>query len=181
MNKKNKLPLKDRLIDNFFAIIFVILLPLWIVLALLFGIWYLIYSLWLGFLVKLKWYPEGKNLLFVYSNSPNWKEYIENNILTKLSGKAVIVNWSERSKWNWGNKPLELKIFRHWTGVNRYFLKGKKKWDGEEFNPAAITFIPWWKPKILRFWKAFKDHKHGKEKRVKDLENQLFKILNLKE
>ena len=39
---------------------------------------------------------------------------------------------------------------------------GKTKWD--EFNPIAITFIPWWKRKALPFWTPFRDFKHGKER-----------------
>lgn len=74
---------------------------------------------------------------------------------------------------------MELSVFKHWTGVKRYFYLGRKKWDGEEFNPIAIVFKPWWKPKIFRFWKAFKDHKHGNEEKLKALENKFFNVLNI--
>lgn len=116
-------------------------------------------------------------MLFVYSDSPNWKEYIESNILPKISSHSIIINWSERDNWNWTRKPLELKIFKEWSGIQKYFFKDKKKWDGREFNPIAITFIPWWKRKVFRFWQPFKDFKHGKEKTLKDLESKLFRIL----
>jgi hypothetical protein len=176
---RNKLTLKERLIDDFCAILFIILIPLILVILLLYCIWNFICGFWLKLLVRKHWHPQGKNMLFVYSNSPNWKEYIEENILTKISGNAVIINWSERSKWDWTNKPLELRIFNHWTGVFRYIHtgSGRNKWDGREFNPIAITFVPWWRVKVVRFWQAFKDYKHGKDKKLKELENQLFEIL----
>ena len=119
-------------------------------------------------------------MLFVYSNSPNWKEYIEDNILPKISEKAIVVNWSERNEWDWEDKALELRIFQHWTGLSRYFQKGKKKWDGREFNPIAITFVPWCRVKVFRFWKPFKDYKHGKDKKLKELESKLYKTLSIK-
>ena len=176
---KKKLPFKERLKEIFFVTLFIILIPLILVLLIIYGIGYLMYSLWLGLLVKLRWYPQGKNVLFVYSNSPNWKEYIENNILNRISDEAVIINWSERNEWNWKSRCLELKIFKHWTRVTRYSHKGKKKWDGREFNPVAITFAPWWKAKVFRFWKAFKNYKHGKDQKLKELESKLFKTLNI--
>lgn len=154
------------------------LIPILILLIPFFVIYMIVSGLWFRLLVKLKWHPQKKYLLFVYSNSPNWKEYIESNILPKISPYAVIINWSERSDWDWKKKPLELKIFKRWTGVQRYFFKGKKRWDGKEFNPVAITFLPWWKCKVFRFWLPFRDFKHGKEKPLKDMETKLFKVLD---
>lgn len=167
-------------VKNIFIIVLVIIsIPIIILYLPLYGIWYLIYSFWLSLRVRIQWYPKGKKMLFVYSNSPNWKEYLENNILPNISENAVIINWSERSKWHWKNKPLELKIFKHWTGVFRYIhiSSRKKKWYGEEFNPIAITFVPWWRVEVFRFWRAFRDFKHGKDKKLRELENQMFEIL----
>lgn len=116
----------------------------------------------LGYRVKRHWFPNKKYILFVYSNSPNWKEYIETSILPKIAANAVTVNWSERA--DWPADSLETLIFENWAGK-------------QDFNPIAIIFIPWFRPRILRFWKAFKDFKHGKEKPLKNLENQMFEIL----
>ena len=167
-------------LDGFLAfLLFIVILPLIPFLILGYFIWRLIWGTWLGFLVKSQWYPQGKYMLFVYSISPNWKEYIETNILPRISAHAMIINWSDRNQWNWKKKPLEFRVFKHWTGVIEYSFKGKKKWDGNEFCPVAITFIPWWRRKIFRFWQPFKDFKHGKEKPLKELEAQLFKILEI--
>ena len=176
---KNKLTFKERLKAGLSTILLIILIPLILVILLLHCIWHFICGLWLKLLVKKHWYPQGKNMLFVYSNSPNWKEYIEENLLSKISKNAVIINWSERSEWDWTKKPLELRVFRHWTGVYSYIQMscGKKRWDGREFNPLAITFVPWWRVEVFRFWQAFKDYKHGKDKHLKELESRLFDIL----
>ena len=74
--------------------------------------------------VLLRWYPKGKSLLFVYSDSPNWKEYIKTNILPNIERRAVILNWSKRSDWSWNklNKPLELRVFQHWGKVKSSIL-----------------------------------------------------------
>ena len=152
-------------------------IPLILLVAVVIGIGWLIRGAWLGLQVRLQWYPKGKRLLFVYSNSPNWKDYIEANILPKINQHAIVINWSERSQWNWKRKPLEVQIFRHWAGVGRYSFKGRVKWDGDEFNPIAITFVPWWKRRVFKFWQPFKDFKHGKERPLKQLEAQLFELL----
>src|SRR5438552_18218208 len=52
-------------------------------------------------LLWLLWSPAGKRVLFVYSNSPVWQSYIENNILPRLPRGSVVLNWSERRRWRW--------------------------------------------------------------------------------
>jgi hypothetical protein len=147
-----------------FAIIFLCVLPLLLLLRFLYG-------LFLGYLVMLLWYPKDKHILFVYSNSPNWKDYIETNILPKIENKSIIINWSDRSKPSWRKMPLEVRVFLHWSKVQPY--RNWKKWDGHEYNPIAIILSPWWNVKVLRFWKAFVSYKHGNKKPLEDLEVKL--------
>jgi hypothetical protein len=45
-------------------------------------------------------------VLFVYSNSPNWQEYIEQQILPRLPANTAIMNWSERKKWSRLSLPV---------------------------------------------------------------------------
>lgn len=137
---------------------------------------YLLKHLWLMCLVKIRWLPMGKSVLFVYSNSPHWKEYIEQNILPKIAAKAVVLNWSEKNTWDW--RSLEVKIFKHWSQAQLYKLKGKLKWSGEDYNPMAIVFSKKGS-KVIRFWKAFKDYKHGKEKLLRDMEAELFSSVSV--
>lgn len=175
----NKQPSWKRISEGIYLVLLlIIVIPLSPIVLLIFGLYQIVMGTWLGLMVKLQWYPKGKYMLFVYSNSPNWKEYIEINILPKISAQAVVINWSERSQWEWDKKSLELKVFQHWTGVHRYFEKGKRKWSGEAFNPIAIVFIPWWKREVLCFWEPFKTFKHGKEKPLKELEASLFRSLD---
>ena len=164
--------IKTFFITIFVTFIFLLLAPVIIVLLLS----YFLRGKWLGFQVRQKWFPKRKFLLFVYSDSPSWKEYIEQNIIPKISSKATIINWSERSQWEWKG-TLELKVFRHWTGVSQYFDRGRKKWNGKEFCPAAVVFNPWWKPKVIRFWQAFKDFKHGKDFGLKKCEKDFFDLV----
>lgn len=179
MSTPKKKTMRDYL-NELIAGLFLLSLPLiLVILPIVLIIRYSI-GLWLGFLVKEKWFPQGKRLLFVYSNSPHWQNYIEENILPKIENQSIILNWSEKSSWNWKRKPLELRIFTHWTSVNVYSFKGRRKWFGDEYNPVAIIFIPWWKPKVIRFWKAFKDFKHGKEKNLRQLEEEFFKSIEIK-
>ena len=110
----------------------------------------------------MKCMKNGKNIIFVYSESTNWQEYIEQKIFPEIEAKALLINWSERSKWK-KRKPLEVKIFRHFGGDT-------------EFNPMAIIFIRPWKIKIVRFFQAFKDYKHGKEFLLNQCMNELFDL-----
>ncbi len=57
---------------------------------------YLIAGLALQFAVWLLWCTRGKDMLLVYSDSPNWKEYVENRLIARLRERAVLLNWSER-------------------------------------------------------------------------------------
>jgi hypothetical protein len=116
-------------------------------------------------------------MLFVYSDSPNWKEYIENSLLPKVRDSAVVLNWSQRSSWDIKRKPLEVKVFQHWTSVSILTSEGRRRWAGEDFNPAAIVFMPGGKVEVLRFWKAFKDNKHGKPESLEKLEKELGELM----
>ena len=57
--------------------------------------------------------------------------------------------------------PLEAKVFKQWAGER-------------EFNPLAIIFSRSGKVKVIRFWQAFRDYKHGNEKLLKEAEASLF-------
>ena len=39
---------------------------------------------------------KGKFILFVYSDSSNWKDHIETKILPRIEACSVILNWSKR-------------------------------------------------------------------------------------
>ncbi len=153
--------------DNLSKALFVpVIIALLIVLSLLFVLMWLsslIKRLWLNIRFRIKWSKKVKHILFVYSESPNWHQYIETNIAPKINKKTVFLNWSKRSEWK-NIKPLEAKILEHWGGER-------------EFNPLAIIFLPKGMVKVIRFHKAFKQHKHGKETLLKSKETELYDIL----
>lgn len=129
--------------------------------------------------------------LLVYSNSPNWQLHIENQWLPQVRDRLVVLNWSERARWN-TEHPLEAALFRRHLG-------------GKEFNPAAIVFRPhkpgqlfrlWIKAirdldplgmlapyrqsvDVVRFWRPFRDYKHGREQALGAAEAELWGLLEL--
>jgi len=103
----------------------------------------------------------GKFVVFVYSNSPNWQERIESEVLPKLEPYAIVLNWSERSTPRWKSRPLEVRIFQVWGGST-------------EFNPIAILIPPTGSVETFRFWRAYRDFRHGKPVVLKEVEEKLF-------
>ena len=151
-------------------IILVVTSPIWVALLLImlallpvYGLFRWLQGCWLRYHFERASGRAGKRILFVYSDSPNWKNYIETNILPKIAPHAVIMNWSQRGQWQ-EKAPLEAKIFRHWAG-------------DREFNPIAIVVPKLGRVSTIRFWQAFKDAKHGKTKTIHAKEEELFGVV----
>jgi hypothetical protein len=106
-----------------------------------------------------RWGRSGKRLLLVYSNSPHWQAYIEEHWLPQLREVAVVLNWSDRTRWR-EQHPLEAEIFRMWGG-------------DREFNPLAIVIPERGPVQVIRFWQAFRDHKHGRDRALRVAEAEL--------
>jgi hypothetical protein len=51
---------------------------------------------------------RGPYALIVYSNSPRWQTYFEQQILPDARAKAAVLNWSERRNCRW---PRRLRFF----------------------------------------------------------------------
>ncbi|MEK7855407.1 MAG: hypothetical protein AAB288_04905 [Acidobacteriota bacterium] len=118
------------------------------------------YRQWLKFRYWEKHGKHGRFVLFIYSDSPNWKNYLEEYIIPGIEPHVVILNWSKRREWERTN-PFEARIFNHWAGE-------------KEFNPMALVFSPTGEVKEVRFWQAFRDFKHGHEESLKKAENLLY-------
>ena len=112
--------------------------------------------------VVLFWLRRGKEVLFVYSNSPHSQGYMEANILPGLQDRAVVLNWSERS--NWRELSLAPACFHHFGGAR-------------DFNPMAIVFRRFRRAKVFRFFQAFRDFKHGNARRLDRTGQELFEYL----
>ena len=123
---------------------------------------YLLLTVLLHALAWLVWNPRGIELLYVYSNSPHWQEYIEQNILPRLPSRAIVLNWSERKEWKF---DLATFAFRHFGGYR-------------DFNPMALIFRPFRCVKTFRFFKPFRDFKHGKPDALHKMESEFFAVLN---
>jgi len=145
------------------AVVGVIGLPVWLVLAAVAGIVWIVCALCLHLIVWFWWLGrDRRRVLFVYSDSPNWKEHIEENVLPRLPRNAVVLNWSERKRW--GVWRLPAMLFRWFAGRR-------------EFNPIALVFERFDWVRKYRFWQAFREAKHGKPGKLHALELALFKDL----
>jgi hypothetical protein len=137
----------------------VLLLPfvlLWAVLYLTFGA-FLYAAIW------FIWCARGREVLFVYSDSPIWRDYVYEKIFPALDGRAVILNWSERKHW----KPSLA------TYVLKYFSISR------EFNPIALVFKPFRLVRSFKFYTPFKDYKHGHTEGVERMKDELFQALGI--
>jgi hypothetical protein len=106
------------------------------------------------------WQPQGKDLLLVYSNSPHWKQYVEENWLPRWRQRAVVLNWSERGTWQRERGP-EVALFRAFAG-------------DREFNPLGIVVPPEGRRAlVVRFWRPFRDYKHGRDRLLRAAEAEL--------
>ena len=102
---------------------------------------------------------QGRHLLFVYSDSPNWQAYIEGNILPRLRGRALVLNWSERKQWRRKNWWAE-RVFERWAGT-------------KDFNPIAIVFVGSLEVVCVRFFRSFQDFKHDRPETLQAAEAEL--------
>ena len=122
------------------------------------------YMLWGAILYVSVWLTGRKQyVLFVYSNSSIWKDYVEREIIPRIKEKAVILNWSERKSWR---SSLPTFVFRYFGGQRN-------------FNPIAIVFRPFQTVKTYRFYQAFKKFKHGNPTEVEEIKNGLFRNLKI--
>jgi hypothetical protein len=126
------------------------------------------YAVWIGALYLVVWVwwigRATRRVLFVYSDSPNWKEYIEQQILPRLPQNAVVLNWSRRKRWP--RFSLAVLLFRAFAG-------------DQEFNPIALVFTRFGFVERFRFWQPFRDAKHGKDEPLKMLQAALFERLEI--
>lgn len=144
------------------TVILVLLSPL-LFLLIPFGAYRLVSRSILIFWFQRTHATHGRHILFVYSDSPNWKAHVEERILPRIAKNAVVLNWSERRHWPRTN-PWEARYFRRFAG-NR------------DFNPIALILAPGHRVIAVRFHRAFLDLKHGKAKPIHDAEAELFEHL----
>jgi hypothetical protein len=113
-------------------------------------------------LVWTCWSPRGINLLYVYSDSPNWQNKIEQEILPRLPSKSIVLNWSERRFWKrWSLATL---VFYHFGGYR-------------SFNPLGVIIRPLRRARVFRFYEVYQDFKHGRPEPLQRMEVEFFAAL----
>ena len=112
---------------------------------------------------RAAWGARGKDLLLVYSNSPHWQSYVETHWLPRWGERAVVLNWSERTRWLTEDSP-EARLFRVVAGAR-------------EFNPLAVVVPAAGPIKVVRFWRPFRDFKHGRDAALRAAESALDEAL----
>ena len=150
-------PFKTALMLLLVALIYLIALP--------FLIPGFVKGIFLRFKFRNMAYHQDKFVLFIYSDSPNWKSYIEQNILPQVKEHAIILNWSERSQWD--TSSWVIQAFHHWGGRR-------------EFNPIAIVYSSLVDVRVFRFFKAFHELKRGKTGILEKVESELVQFVNAK-
>jgi hypothetical protein len=135
--------------------------PLWLTAAAVVGIGRLIQVAVLYALVWMWWIGRARRrVVFVYSDSPHWKRHVETVILPKLPANAVVLNWSNRSRWETFSLPVML--FRCFAG-------------SREFNPIGLVFERFNAVDRYRFWQPFRDAKHGQLESLQRLEAEFLR------
>jgi hypothetical protein len=124
------------------------------------------FAFWTAFLhvtIWTWWCLRGRDILFVYSDSPIWREYIEQHILPYIGERAVVLNWSQRKRWR---ISLARLAFHHFGGYR-------------QFNPLAVVFRPFRRTRIFRFWQPFRDFKRGHPEALRQIESQFFALVGV--
>lgn len=116
---------------------------------------------WLQFRFRRSHGRAGKTLVFVYSDSPIWRQRIVDHVLPELAEHAVLLNWSERSSEAWRRRPIEVRVFEFWRGRRA-------------FNPMAILVPRSGRVETIRFWDAYREYRNGRSTAVERLEAELF-------
>lgn len=144
-----------------FALI-VLLLPIILPLALAGLVLHLLNKGIVYLLVWVWWLPKGKDVLYVSSDSPIWKEYMETEVFPLVAERAIVLSWSERSKWP------------KWSFAVRVFRTFRRARD---FNPMVVLFRPFRSARVFRFLPAFQKWKHGDRASVEQLRRDLMQAL----
>lgn len=159
------MPLRAILSRLLAALIITLLMPLLIAVAIFVGIPIYIYSLLDEWAIRRRFWRVhgqlGRDVLVVTSDSPTWSGYMRDVFLPRLKDRAVVINWSERSRWT---RTVETRAFHAFAGKS-------------DHTPIAIVFHPSKPPTCFRFYRAFLDFKHGKPQQLRQVEAELLEHL----
>jgi hypothetical protein len=140
----------------------VLLLPIILPLAIVGLVLHFLNKAFVYLLVWAWWLPRGKDVLFVSSDSPIWKEYMEDEVFPLVAKRAMVLSWSARSEWS------------KWSFAVRVFRTFGR---GRDFNPMVVLFRPFRSARIFRFRPAFRERKHGNSANIEELRRDLMQVL----
>ena len=124
---------------------------------------YLLTTICLHLCIWVWWCLRGRDILFVYSDSPIWHDYIEQQVLPHLGERAIVLNWSQRKRWRFSLARL---AFYHFGGYR-------------QFNPLGVVFRPFRRTRTFRFWQPFRDFKHGNLAALQKTEAEFFGLIGV--
>jgi hypothetical protein len=156
---KRKTPWLLFLIGIILFLLGIIFSPLLLVLFLVLVVLYFVKAICLHIIIWSWWCARRRDILFVYSDSPIWHDYIEQNILPYLGNRAFVLNWSQRKRWHFS---LTRMAFYHFGGEHR------------EFIPLGVVFRPFRRTRTFRFGNHSKISNMVIQKRFKGWRRSFF-------
>ena len=145
------------------VVLIVSLVPVLLIVGAIAFLLFLVATVCLHVTIWTWWCLRGRDILFVYSDSPIWHDYIEEGILPYLGERAVVLNWSRRKRWRMSVARL---AFHHFGGYR-------------QFNPLAVVFRPFRRSRTFRFWQPFRDFKHGHPEALHKMEREFFGLVGI--
>ena len=143
--------------------LFIPLAPVLLVVVVFALVFFLVSTICLHIAIWSWWCIRGRDILFVYSDSPIWHDYIEQHVLPHLGGRAVFLNWSQRKRWRFSLARMAVHHFGGWR----------------ELNPLAVVFRPFRRTRTFRFWQPFRDFKHGHPEALHRMESEFFGLIGV--
>ncbi|HKH92861.1 MAG TPA: hypothetical protein VKA54_13725 [Gemmatimonadaceae bacterium] len=104
---------------------------------------------------------SGKDVVIVYTDSPHWKDYIETHWLPRWGHRAVALDRSRP----WSFDQPEARLWQVVAG-------------SVEHTPVVIVVPRQGRVHVVRFYLAFRDFKHGKDRKLREAEARLAKLLD---
>jgi hypothetical protein len=158
MDNKTNTSAQSRIKRWILSVLLIVTAPLWVTLVALLLFHALLKVVVLHTLAWTLWIGRARRrALFVYSDSPNWKAYVETRILPQLPRNTIVLNWSQRALWS--RKDLSVRLFHGFAG-------------DREFNPIGLVFERFRLVGEYRFWRPFRDAKHGNPVPLQVIERQ---------
>lgn len=143
--------------------LFIPLVPLLLATVMVWLLFFLVSTVCLHIAIWSWWCIRGRDILFLYSDSPVWYDYIQQRLLPDLGERAVVLNWSQRKSWR---LSLARMAVRHFGG-------------SREYNPLAVVFRPFRRTRTFRFWQPFRDFKHGNLDALHRMESEFFGLIGV--